>query len=778
MTRFWAFLLAVPLFASSLPNRYIVQLSNPPVARHPERRAALRAEQAQARASIEQAGGRVRRTFETLINALAVEIPDAQAAQLSGLPGVKAVYPERLFHLYLDHALPLIHAPDAWTLVGLGNAGAGIRIGMIDSGIEITHPGFNDAGFTAPDGFPIAGDMGDLAYTNNKVIVARSYASLFAAQDPDTSVRDHVGHGTATAMAAGGVSNTGMLATISGVAPQAYIGVYKIFGTPGINDGATESAILAALEDAVNDGMNIVNMSFGSDEPQLPASDSEVQAVEAASALGVMVVVAAGNNGPDPGTVGTPADAPHAVTVGASSNDRVFGGTVQIAGGNIVSSVPGVGVNSFSPLSGPMVDVATIDPSGQACNPLNGSLSGAIVLIQRGTCYFETKLDNAQAAGAIAAIIYDNNPTEAPIVMGVGAATLPAAMISNSDGLALQQQISGAPMTTVQFYAPSYVNPQNLASFSAAGPTLDYSIKPDLVAVGDNFYTAAETLDSAGELYNPTGYAISQGTSFSAPLVTGAAAVLEAARPGLTVDQYRSLLIDSADVAYAAPGSPAQVQQAGGGFLNVLSALTATAAVSPVSLSFGASAGSVNATTQITVTNVGAASDVFQFSAAARDVGAPVPQFSTTNAQLDPGTSVTLPVAFSASALPPGQYQGFVQVQGSAASVATRIPYWFAVPADTPAYVTVLSDSTSGSAGAVLNGAVIFRVTDAAGIPNQAQLQASVVSGGGRVMGIGALGAQFPGDYGLSVRLGTQPGPNVFQIQAGGASVSVTITGQ
>ncbi len=766
------------MLASTVPNRYIVQFSNPPVERHAERRAALRAEQVEARASIERAGGRVRRTFETLINAVAVEIPDAQAAQLAGIPGVKAVYPERLFHLCLDHALPLIHAPDAWTLVGLGNAGAGIKIGMIDTGIEITHPGFNDAGFTAPAGFPITSDMGELPYTNNKVIVARSYASLFATQDPDTSVRDHMGHGTATAMAAAGVSNTGILATISGVAPQAYIGVYKIFGSPGINDGATESAILAALEDAVTDGMNVINMSFGSDEPELPASDPEVQAVETASALGTMVVVAAGNNGPNPGTVGTPADAPHALTVGASNNDRMFGGTVQIAGGNPISSVPGVGLNSFSPISGPMVDVATIDPSDLACNALNGSLTGAIVLIERGSCTFETKLNNALAAGAAAAIIYDNNPTEAPILMGVGAATLPAAMVSNSDGLALRQQIAGAPMATVQFYAPAYVNPQNLASFSAAGPTLDYSIKPDLVAVGNNFYTAAETLDSAGDLYNPTGYIISQGTSFSAPLVAGAAAVVEAARPGLTVDQYRSLLTNSADVAYAAPGSPAQVQQAGGGFLNVLSALTATAAASPVSLSFGIGAGSVNATTQITVTNVGAASDVFQFSATARDAGAPVPQFSTTNAQLDPGASVTVPLAFSASGLPPGQYQGFIQVQGSAASVATQIPYWFAVPAGTPAFVTVVSDSTSGSAGEVLDGAVVFRVTDAAGVPLPAQPQASVVSGGGRVMGIGSLGARFPGDFGLSVRLGTQPGPNVFQIQAGDASVSVTITGQ
>ena len=77
------------------------------------------------------------------------------------------------------------------------------------------------------------------------------------------------------------------------------------------------------------------------------------------------------------------------------------------------------------------------------------------------------------------------------------------------------------------------MNPASLAAFSAAGPSLDNSIKPDLTAVGENFYTAAETIDSNGELYNPTGYLVTQGTSFSAPLVSGAAALLEPRGPGL-----------------------------------------------------------------------------------------------------------------------------------------------------------------------------------------------------------------------------------------------------
>lgn len=744
-----------------------------------QQRATIRAEHAQARVAIEQAGGRVRGEMENLLDAMLVEIPDADAAALATAPGVKAVYPARKFEMTLDHALPLHHVPDAWTQIGVGNAGAGMMIGMIDTGIEITHPGFNDSGFTAPGGFPMSDSMADLAYTNNKVIVARSYASLFANPDPDTTAADHVGHGTATAMTAAGVSNSGPLATISGVAPQAYLGVYKVFGTPGVNDTASEQAILAALEDAVNDGMNVINLSLGFDIPSVTELDPFVQAVEAATAAGVIVVAAAGNNGPNPGTVGSPADAPDAIAAGASNNDRVFAGSVQIAGGSTVIALPGSGLNSLTPISGPMIDVATLDPTELACNALPAnSLNGAIVLIERGSCPFESKLDNAQAAGAVAAIVYDNIPDEPLVLMGVGQATLPAAFVTDSDGLTVQQQIVGAPAATVQFYAPVYVNPESLAIFSAAGPTLDDSIKPDLVAVGENFYTAAETLDSAGELYNASGYTITQGTSFSAPLVSGAAALLESARPGLTSDQYRSLLIDTADPAYAIPGTAARVQQAGGGFLNALSSLNATAAASPVSIAFGTSSGDANASASLTVTNVGSASDTFQFSATSRDPGAPTPQFSTTNAQLDPGASVTVPVVFSAAGLAPGQYEGFLQIQGSQAPVPTQAPYWFAVPSDTPTFITILSAQSSGTAGTNVPAGVIFRVTDAAGLPVDIAPSATTVSGGGRVIGVALLGGAYPKDYALDVRLGTDPGSNVFQIQAGSLTLSVAITGQ
>jgi hypothetical protein len=788
--------LAAPLVAGIVPNRYIVELSTESVAAHASRtqlrgrvfqtaaaagqRALIRSEQAGVRRAVERLQGRVTGTVENVKNALLVEIDDARAAQLSALPGVRAVYPVREFHMVLDHALPLHHVPDAWTQVGVSNAGAGIRIGFIDSGIDIGHPGFHDGGFTAPAGFPLADTAADLAFTNNKVIVARSYARFFIADDPDPSARDHIGHGTGTAMTAAGVENAGPLATISGVAPQAWLGSYKVFGTPGVNDLASEDAILQAIDDAVADGMDVLNLSLGTEYAEQPSSDPEVQALEQASAAGVIVVAAAGNNGPDPQTVGSPGDAPSVIAVGAGNNDRLFAGTVQVPGGAALQAIPGNGHHPSAPVSAPLLDVGTLDGSGQACGALRpASLAGGIAFILRGVCTFEIKLNNARAAGAVGALVY-NNVAGDPVAMGVGAATLPAQMISNADGLALRRQIGSGFAVTLTFdLQPFYTDPARLATFSAIGPNVDYGIKPDLVAVGQNVYTAAEAIDPKGALYDPSGYTVQSGTSFSAPLAAGAAALLRQARPGLTVAQYRSLLIDSASTAFYAPGTTARVQQGGAGLLNVFAALNATATAAPASLSFGVG-GDVSAARSLTVTNVGTAVDQFQLAVAPRDPGAPAPQLPYSTVQLTPGASISVPIQFRASGMAPGEYEGYITVQGSQSSVATRVPYWYGVPSGRPVHITILYNAADHGgtfyAGGRADGAVLFRVTDASGLPVDMLPVVTAISGGGRVSGLSAA-ATVPNAYTFDARLGIYPGPNVFQIQAGDLSAIVTIVG-
>ena len=433
-TFWWLAFVVLPVsWARTVPDRYIVELTGEPAARRmavegvranqveaARHRASVRTEQAAARLAIEQAGGQVIESIETVGNALFVRMPASDAARLASLPGVKRVLPVREFKLVLDHAVVVHKIVDAWNQIGLDHAGLGMKIGLIDTGIDDTHPGFQDSSLKIPAGFPKTNADSDKAYTNNKVIVARSYAKMFSTPDPDQSARDDVGHGTGTAMAAGGVLNAGPQATIRGVAPEAYLGNYKVFGSPGVNDGAPEDAILKAIDDAVTDGMDVINLSLGDPVAVTFINDPEVQAVQNAVSAGAIVVVAAGNAGPDPQTIGPPGTAPSAITVGASSNNREFAGAATV-GGTVFVAIPGSGPAPSGAITNQVADVSILDHNGLACASFPaGSLKGQIAFILRGTCLFTDKLNHAQAAGAVAALVYTDPARPEPITMSVG----------------------------------------------------------------------------------------------------------------------------------------------------------------------------------------------------------------------------------------------------------------------------------------------------------------------------------------------------------------------
>ena len=351
--------------------------------------------------------------------------------------------------------------------------------------------------------------------------------------------------------------------------------------------------------------------------------------------------------------------------------------------------------------------------------------------------------------------------------------------MTQADGLTLKKLAANRPLCTLEFATPELLRTETMAFFSAAGPTVDSTIKPDVTAVGTNVYTAAESLNTAGDLYDPTGYTISQGTSFSSPFVAGAAAVLKQARPGLSAQQYRSLLINSADPAYVSPGVTASVQQGGAGELNVLNSLNATATASPVSLSFGAGGATLNGSQTLTVTNVGQAADTFQISVAPRNPSTPVPAPAQTSVTLAAGASATIPVKFTASGLTAGQYEGYVNIQGSRSSISTKVPYWYAIASSTPTFVTVLYTPPTAAVNTTISNVALFRVTDAAGLPVTGVTPvATVISGGGKVSSVSAVSGYGSAVFALNAKMGPAAGANVFQIQAGSATVQFSITAQ
>jgi subtilisin family serine protease len=770
------FLLSVAaVLGQVVPGRYVVELAGEPAAvlaaRQGSRfaareasfaaqRAAVRRNQADARTRITELGGTVLDSMDTVANALMVSIPDARAAELSKVPGVVKVHPVHRVRPLLNHALPIHKVPDAWNTLPLGqnSAGAGIKIGMIDSGIDVNNPAFSDP-LPPVAGFPMVLANSDLQFTNAKIIVAKNYTPLLPdGGDPDANDRD--GHGTGTAMAAAGGTATSPYGPIIGVAPKAYLGSYKVLDA----NGATSDVIAKAVDDAVADGMDVLNISLGSwvaSYSDIDPNAIDLTAIEAATKAGVVVAVAGGNSGPGAGSISDYGSLPDVITLGAIMNDRALGYAITVSGVAPYEAFPGDGPDPGQAITGPLFNAAQVDPTGLACSPLkSGSVTGMVALVLRGTCTFESKIDNVAAGGALAAVIYDNgttgpfgswNPT-------VGAATLPAMFVSQADGADLTARVAASPglQATLDFLgATAFPARTDLTDFTSRGPNIGSAMKPDIVAVGEEIVTGAQNSFPSGESYDPSGFIDTAGTSFSSPLAAGAAAVLKAARPELTMPQYRSLLINSAGPATWGPGVPATVQQAGTGVLNVAAALSGTVAAYPTALNFGTGAGAISSTLNLTLSNVGTVSDTYSIGVLPAG-NSPAPALSTNTVQLDPNGSQQISATVNASGLAPGEYQGYLQVTGTANPNVATVPYWFAVPGSTPAGITVLYQDYYDPIRTMSYEAVVFRIVDLAGLPYTGSVmpQLAISVGGGSIRRLYRAG-DIPGTYTLDIRTGT-----------------------
>jgi subtilisin family serine protease len=301
----------------------------------------------------------VRWHYKLVANGLAVALPRSQAEALARIPGIVRVWPNVRFHTLRDTAGPQQIGADKLWGPNFSTAGNGMKIGIIDDGLQATHPYFNPSGFSYPAGFP----KGDTKFTTPKVIVQRTFTPPSSTWkyakvpfDPDNSF--HATH--VAGIAAGDYGAKALGNTISGVAPNAYLGNYKALTIPtpllGLDGNAAE--ITAAIEAAVADGMNVINLSIG--EPEVdPTRDIVVQAIDGAAAAGVVPVVAAGNDFSDFGfgSVSSPGNAPDAITVAAATSKNAMAG-FSSAGPTPVSlamkpdvTAPGVDVVSSLPTS-------------------------------------------------------------------------------------------------------------------------------------------------------------------------------------------------------------------------------------------------------------------------------------------------------------------------------------------------------------------------------------------------------------------------------------------
>lgn len=819
-------LAAVVLPAQTRGDRYIVVLSDPPLAQHVSSEKELRtaslsapqqsieAAQASLRNLATQKGLIVTGSTQTLLNAIFVIAPKARAQELRALPGVVAVVKDPVYHMKLNKALGLINAPAAWSVLGgQQNAGAGMKIGIIDSGIDLNHPAFQDSSLKPPAGFPKCSASVDCgSFTNKKVIVARSYVSDYEladqpmySQPDDLSPRDRVGHGTAVAMEAAGNTVSGPAGTITGVAPKAFLGNYKVFGSPGVNDGVFASTMLNAITDAMFDGMDVVVASLSVAATWAPedrfcgSSGKDVcdpvgDAFLSAANLGLAIVVAAGNDGdlglslPTLTSINSPGTVGGVITVGATTNAHVLYSTVQMIGSDAPANLRpayaqwGDGPKPGSPLTAPVQDVTALGNDGMACSPLpGGSLNGAIALIQVGTCGFVVKTNNAQVAGAFGVIVYRTDGSDFLFPMaGLRSASIPTVLIGNTDGAALKTYLAShqnaqatLDPTLKEITGPNIVA-DDVAYFSSQGPSIrDMLIKPELVAPGTGIYMATQTYDPNGDLYDPSGYIAAQGTSFAVPLVAGAIALVKQQKPNLSVQQLKSAVVNTAvnnltDFDYNNnPVNPARVTAVGAGKLSVADAVQTNVVVNPATISFGVIQSALPAQQSFQVTNIGSGSLNLTLSVNQRDPDAKASvTVSPTSLTLSAGQTSTVTVRMQGAVPNPGAYEGAIVIQGGAKPL--RLPYLY-LKGDGIPFNLIPLRGTDFVAGAGDETEFDVKVVDQYGVPVP---NIRVVFRPSNMIDVS--GPTTTDDLGIVTAFGlagTQPGEESFAADAAGMTV-------
>lgn len=540
-------------------------------------------------------------TYHYAINGLAVRMTQAQAIKLAELAEVAFIERERVEQVETDVSQALIGSPNVWdgSATGTKAMGEGVIVGIIDSGINTDHAAFADIG---GDGYDHTNPLGQGIYLgdcatefaslcNDKLIGVRSYpevtnnyddAEIFGATPPAKNGEDYGGHGTHVASTAAGnillnvpyvEGESGALegdgiatglefAQISGVAPHANIISYQICNPGSTGDrysGCPTAPILKAIDDAVKDGVDVLNFSIsGGGNPWRSATE---QGFLAARNAGIFTAVAAGNTrtgGPFQVAYSTPKNAPWYTSVANSTHDRDIVRAVSFNGKNYHYSA-GSGPVQTAVLKGIPVYAGTIDASNfEACKAFDANaFAGKIAVIKRGGCSFDIKVTAAMNAGAIGVIVFnrDGEGNARLTMSGLANLNIPAVFIGNTDGEEFINALASDPNLEVTI-SPEPMAVKSVADVLSAssliGPNATNDVLvPSVAAPGTDIYAAYADQQFGHEKSgtDPADYTLMSGTSMASPHVAGAGALLKSAHPSWTPDNIRSALMLTATTA-------------------------------------------------------------------------------------------------------------------------------------------------------------------------------------------------------------------------------------
>jgi minor extracellular serine protease Vpr len=515
--------------------------------------------------SIAARGGKVLAHYHDSMNGMKVEIARGEVAGLSTLPGVVQVVGVPKYNISNVVSVPFIGAPAVWQGVP-GFRGEHVKIAIIDTGIDYTHANFGGPGTvaaftaakatsTAPADPALFGPnapkvKGGTDLVGDKYDAGAPAGTPGSVPVPDPNPLDCNGHGSHVSGTAAGFGVTNDGATYHGpyneaayaagfgigpgVAPLADLYMVRVFGCTGSTD-----VVADAIEWAVHNDMDVISMSLGS--PYGVTGTADAIASDNAAKAGIIVVAAAGNNGPAPYITSDPGTASHTISVAAMNARAFLANGVHIALSSGGAGANGVEANDLKLPNGSVAAVILKSSStalGLGCNATDfpASAAGALVILARGTCTFDTKVINAQTAGAVAVGVVNNaagffNPA-------IDAAKIPFIELLQSD-------------TPIFLAAPSPVSasvvPANVpdatfrlaASFSSGGPrSHDGDLKPNVAAPGVNVFSTASGTGTGG--------LFESGTSMATPHVAGVAALAVQAHKDWKEPGLRAAVVQTA----------------------------------------------------------------------------------------------------------------------------------------------------------------------------------------------------------------------------------------